>query len=119
MACDPHADAGYVDAQRTGLLRWANATTYVGGLAAMNFVLHICHSRTDVRGSFPLIRGEERRNLVRSVIAAAKALGMDSGYIKPLERSLGRHWLPKGIRMRISREERPPGSFPWLADSML
>ena len=88
------------------VLRWANATGIQGNATATNFAWHICRTRTDVPGSFPLIQGEERRLLVHSVIRAAKALGMDAEYIKPLERSLGRHWLPKRVKMRISPNYR-------------
>jgi Sulfotransferase domain len=98
---------------RSALLRWADATAEInGGAATTNFVLHICRTRTDVLGSFPHIRGQERRILVRSVIRAAKALGMDAEYVTPLEKSLGRHWLPRSIRTRILSRLRLGRAFP-------
>ena len=93
-------DVAFINPVRAGLLEWANTTTRTGGKhtpAATNFVLHICRTRTDVLGSFPHIQGTERRALVRSVLKAAKALQMDAGYVGPLERSMGRHWLPESV----------------------
>jgi hypothetical protein len=91
-------DAAFVNRQRASLLRWANASTPVSGAWASNFVAHICRCRIDVLASFPHIAGADRRELVRAVVRAAKALGMDPGYIRPLEQSLGRHWLPERMR---------------------
>jgi hypothetical protein len=93
-------DAAFIDRQRAYLLRWANAGTPVGGEWASNFVAHICRSRIDVLGSFPHIAGGDRKALVRAVVRAAKALEMDRDYIRPLEASLGRHWLPERMRRR-------------------
>jgi len=97
-------DASFLDAVRAGLLRWANARTRIDGAAGgtvTNFVLHICQTRTNVLANFPHIRGRDRRALVRSVIKAARALQMDPEYVRPLEESLGRHWLPKGVSRRL------------------
>lgn len=94
----PGLDAAFVDRQRGYLLRWANASTPVGGEYATNFVAHICRSRINVLASFPHIVGADRTALVRDVVRAAKALEMDSDYIRPLEASLGRHWLPDRLR---------------------
>ena len=97
-------DASYIDAVRADLLRWANARTHIDGATGgtvTNFVLHICQTRTDVLANFPHIRGRDRRALVRSVIKAARALQMDPEYVRPLEESLGRHWLPKGLSRRL------------------
>ncbi len=91
-------DAAFIDRQRAYLVRWANAPTPVGSQRACNFVAHICRSRIDVLASFPHIHGVERRALVRAVAGAARALGMDGDYIRPLEASLGRHWLPERLR---------------------
>jgi len=110
-------DADCIHSVRSGLVRWANATTSIDGIAAAaNFVWHICQTRTDVLGSFPLIRGDERRHLVLSVVSAAKALGMDAEYIMPLERSLGRHWVPEIIRRRILPEPRLPSYISYLPE---
>jgi len=94
----PGLDAAFVDRQRAYLLRWANAGTPVGHGRASNFVAHICQSRVDVLASFPHIGGADRRALVRAVVRAAKDLRMDAGYIRPLEESLGRHWVPERVR---------------------
>lgn len=96
-------DRAFIDPVRAALLRWANAPARVAAAdpAATNFVLHICQTRTDVLGSFPHIQGAERRALVRAVVKAARALGMDAAYIAPLEKSLGRHWLPDGAVQRL------------------
>jgi len=97
-------DASLIDAVRAGLLRWANARTRIDdadGGAMSNFVLHICQTRTNVLANFPHIRGRDRRALVRSVIKAARALQMDPEYVRPLEESLGRHWLPRRVLRRL------------------
>ncbi len=97
-------DPAFIGPVRAGLLRWANASSHAAnGIQATNFVLHICRSRTDVLGSFPHIQGVERRQLVRAVIRTARAMQMDSRYIDPLERSLGRHWLPNRILELLDR----------------
>ena len=94
----------FIEPVREAVHRWENTVTPIDGTAAAaNFILHICRSRTDVLGSFPEIHGKERRDLVLSVIRAAKALGMDSAYVRPLEKSLGRHWLPEWLRAVLGR----------------
>jgi hypothetical protein len=91
-------NAAFVNPVRAAMLRWANSPSPIDGTAsAINFVLHICQTRTDVLGSFPDLQPLERRALARSVIRAAKALRLEDGYIAPLERSLGRRWLPRSI----------------------
>jgi hypothetical protein len=96
----------YIDPVREAVERWEKGLSPVDGrIAASNFVRHICQRRIDVLGSFPEIRGPERRALVRSVIRAAKALHMDAAYVHPLERSLGRHWLPKWLRTLLGRPD--------------
>jgi hypothetical protein len=100
-------DGESVRALRSGLIEWANTTSYLeGGETTTNFVLHVCGTRTDVPGSFPLLGDEERRHLVRSVLAAAKALGMDAEYTTRLESTLGRHWLPESMRARLQPDQR-------------
>jgi hypothetical protein len=95
---EPGLDGAFVNRQRASLLWWANASTPVGSERASNFVAHICRCRIDVMASFPHIAGADRRALVRAVVRAAKALEMDPEYIRPLEESLGRHWLPERVR---------------------
>lgn len=91
-------DAEFVNRQRAYLLQWANASAAAGGERTSNFVLHICQCRIDMMAAFPHITGADRRALVRAVVRTAKALQMDAGYIRPLEESLGRHWLPERVR---------------------
>ena len=91
--------AAFINPVRAAMLRWANARSPVGRTEqATNFVLHICQTRTDVLGSFPHLQPLERRELTRSVVRAARALRLEEGYIAPLEKSLGRRWLPRPIR---------------------
>jgi hypothetical protein len=93
-------DDVFVNRQRSYLLRWANAGTPVGRLQASNFVAHLCRCRCriDVDAEFPNIGRMDRRALIRDVVRAAKALDMDPNYIRPMQDSLGRHWLPERIR---------------------
>jgi hypothetical protein len=101
-------DAAFLNPVRAALLRWANAAARpdaAGASPATNFVLHICGTLTDVLGSFPHIRGRERRALVRAVLRTAQALRMDAEYTVPLERSLGRHWLPRSLLRRLGLYE--------------
>lgn len=91
-------DAAFVNRQRTYLLGWANARQPVGSEQVSNLVAHICLGRVDILPWFPLVTGANRRALVREMVRAAKAMKMDPEYIRPLEESLGRHWLPRRVR---------------------
>jgi len=91
-------DAVFVNRQRSYLLRWANRQTPLGGSLSTNFVAHLCRCRIDVDAEFPNISHTGRRALIREVVRAAKALGMDPDYIRPMQDSLGHHWLPAKIR---------------------
>jgi len=98
-------DAAIVNRQRANVLRWAKASTDVGGERTPNLVAHICRRRIDVMAMFPDIAGADRRSLVRAVVRAAKASRMDPGYVRSLEQSLGRYWLPERVRRWCGLDE--------------
>jgi LPS sulfotransferase NodH len=96
----------FVDAQRRALERWANTILRIDGSPATNFVWHLCRTHTDVPGSFPRLAGKERRQLIRAIIAAGRDIAMDPDYTARLERTLGRHWLPRSARVWIASRLR-------------